>query len=810
MDVVWDYCLRNRVAFKFLATRNVLVARNLKYTNRGGSSKFITIYPVDELHLRCVLTELNAELEGVRGPYVLSDLRWENGPLYVRYGGFARRYCRAETGELVPAIADPRGTLVPDVREPVFHPPDWVRLPEFLAAQLSALGDDRRPAGFPYEIQRALHFSNGGGVYVAEDIRNGRQVVLKEARPYAGLDMRGKDSVSRLIREYEFLTLLSDVEQVVNVYDHIVLGDHHFLVQEYVTGTRLNRLATRNYPLISAECNPAEIAEYTGWALHILEQVSAILDMLHERDMTFGDLHPNNIVIEQNDRVRLIDFEMAYRSTDVPNVGVGAPGFVALDGRTGPAADRYALGCLRLFLFLPLTQLIALDRSKVGQFAATVIDRFPVPDGYCEQIVHELAAPAEPGTPTSAVPVLRSDLDRGEPDWDRVRTSMVQAILASATPERSDRLFPGDVYQFSRNGLGFGYGAAGVLYALAETGHGRFPDHEEWLLSAVRAGGSDQHVGFYDGLHGISYVLDRLGRTEDAAALLTAASQAELAEYSSDLFGGLAGIGLTLLHFASRHDDPVLLRRAVHAGELLAERIGAFPPVRLGELAVTTAQTGRGGLLRGASGPALYLVRLFEHTGDEPWLDSAEQALAQDLGYCVLVERDRTVQPSEGWRVLPYLNSGSVGVGVVLRDYLHHRSNERLIEIVDGISRVGGLEFVIQPTLLNGRAGLIGFLSLLRDYNHPDDQLEATIHAHLRRLAWHIVDYQGHAAFPGEQLLRLSMDLGSGNAGILLAVHTALEGGTLLPFLRAVDAPPTLDPPMAYASHGWPTRNSSP
>ena len=61
---------------------------------------------------------------------------------------------------------------------------------------------------------------------------------------------------------------------------------------------------------------------------------------------------------------------------------------------------------------------------------------------------------------------------------------MVRAILASATPEREDRLFPGDVAQFGDGGgLGLAHGAAGVLYALAETGAERYEAGEEWLLS---------------------------------------------------------------------------------------------------------------------------------------------------------------------------------------------------------------------------------------------------------------------------------------------------------------------------------------
>ncbi len=54
--------------------------------------------------------------------------------------------------------------------------------------------------------------------------------------------------------------------------------------------------------------------------------------------------------------------------------------------------------------------------------------------------------------------------------WDLLAADMVRAIRASATPDRGDRLFPGDIDQFrvTGGGLGLAHGAAGVLYALSE------------------------------------------------------------------------------------------------------------------------------------------------------------------------------------------------------------------------------------------------------------------------------------------------------------------------------------------------------
>ena len=64
----------------------------------------------------------------------------------------------------MPAIEDPDGTLVPDQRDPVFHVPSWVTVPDFLAPHLAAR-NATTTTDLPYDIQDVLHFSNGGGLY---------------------------------------------------------------------------------------------------------------------------------------------------------------------------------------------------------------------------------------------------------------------------------------------------------------------------------------------------------------------------------------------------------------------------------------------------------------------------------------------------------------------------------------------------------------------------------------------------------------------------------------------------------------------
>ena len=115
-----------------------------------------------------------------------------------------------------------------------------------------------------------MQFSNGGGVYLGRDTRTDEQVVLKEARPHAGLDAAGRDAVTRLAHERDMLERLAGLDSVPELLDYFTLGEHHFLVQEFIDGNPLQRLLVRKYPLTRATCDQETLAEYTRWVLDML------------------------------------------------------------------------------------------------------------------------------------------------------------------------------------------------------------------------------------------------------------------------------------------------------------------------------------------------------------------------------------------------------------------------------------------------------------------------------------------------------------------------------------------------------------
>lgn len=362
-------------------------------------------------------------------------------------------------------------------------------------------------------------------------------------------------------------------------------------------------------------------------------------------------------------------------------------------------------------------------------------------------------------------------------DWPHSRDSMVRAVLASATPDREDRYFPGDIAQFSTTGGGtcFAYGAAGVLYALAETGADRCPEAEEWLLRRTKTPASGSPLGFYDGLSGVAWVLDRLGHRDRALDLIDTVATQRWQDIAPDLHSGLAGLGLALDSLAGATGETALGERALHCAQLVADKLRtAAPPAEGGA-------TPRAGLLHGDSGAALLFLRLYERTDDPALLDLAADALRRDLSRCVR-GAGGALQVNEGWRTMPYLGAGSVGIGMVLDDFLAHRPDDEFARARSEIVQAAQAKFYAQPGLFRGAAGMV--LHLARTTAGGPGTHATDLRRQIDSLAWGAVPYQGQLAFAGEQMMRLSMDLSTGTAGCLLALGSALHDTPVhLPFL---------------------------
>ena len=136
------------------------------------------------------------------------------------------------------------------------------------------------------------------------------------------------------------------IDGVPRYHDFISLPPMFFLVQCYIDAPSLQaRLDNGFRPLPDAICD-------------ILRQLATILVELHERDVPIihRDIKPGNILINDDNRVWLIDFgivaddlQESSGSTMAGTVGYMAP--EQLVGEVSPAADMYSLGATMAYLF---------------------------------------------------------------------------------------------------------------------------------------------------------------------------------------------------------------------------------------------------------------------------------------------------------------------------------------------------------------------------------------------------------------------------------------------------------------------------
>ena len=190
---------------------------------------------------------------------------------------------------------------------------------------------------------------------------------------------------------------------VPKVHDYFTVAEHHFLVMEFIEGTSLNQHLVARCPAAWGDADRAALAEYTDWAVDVLGALERTVAAVHERGVIVNDMHPSNVLVRPDGSIALIDMETAFREGEDRVQTMADPGFMAPRSARGYDIDRYALACLRLYAFMPLTDLFALDASKARQLADEIAQVFPVPRAFLDEAVETIVA-ARAAAPTALTP----------------------------------------------------------------------------------------------------------------------------------------------------------------------------------------------------------------------------------------------------------------------------------------------------------------------------------------------------------------------------------------------------------------------
>ena len=793
-------------AFKFAADLDMLAAINGKRWPRGGSGKFITVYPKDIADFRQVMADLHAALSGYVGPYVLTDRRYEDSRvLYYRYGGIVSDFRILPDGTREWLLRRPDETVEPDAREPRFHVPDWLRDPFGAASDR----DDASPvllgAG-RYRVHSALAFSAAGGVYLADDLDEGRRVVIKEARPHIGIDAGGaKDS---LRKEFRLLRQLAALGVAARPVAHFEEWEHSFLVEEYLRGDTLRRWLGRRYPWLRTRATCDDVATFLREVVGVFTKLAAVIESMHAAGITVGDLSFHNIIVDAAGDVRLIDLEATVEhGMDWP-VDMHTPGFASgarpVKGLAAACAeDRYAFGANLVAAMMPVNAMLPLDRAAGLRFARCMCEDM----GYPDRVVDTLDAlldsePERRPSPVAAMVSLSGALDGvatgqlpvphralSPPPLADPADALFDYVTSLAATARADRFVPAGPEVFESHPWGVAHGAAGIWHAYQRGGRSLPDGLRAYLLRGIDTP-RDRGNSLMSGDAGIAWLLFDAGERDRAISLLAADTLDERIRRRAGLHEGLAGWGLARIKAWHETADASWLNAAVQAGDELL-----FTAIEDDEQMLRWPEHTQQpiGLAHGGAGIALFLLHLHVATGEARFIRSARAALAFDLAQS---RRNPDGDPSwpmkvGGATLFPYLRTGTAGMLAVVARFLACTGDAMYRDAILASEADLHRRHAICPGLFDGLAGIGETLLDLADFL-PD---RAGIYRDAaRRVACGIVPFlvqrDEGLAVPGAELVRISCDFATGNAGVA-AFFDRLRQGASASFMLDEHLPAT-------------------
>jgi len=213
-----------------------------------------------------------------------------------------------------------------------------------------------------YRITRELGRGGMATVYLAEDLRHGRDVAVKVLHP----DLSSALGADRFLREIRLAARLNH-PHILPLFDSGEAEGFLYYVMPYIEGESLRDLMNREGKLT------------VDHACHIARSVAGALDYANRNKIVHRDIKPENIMINEGEAM-VMDFGIAKALTAASNetltqIGmvVGTPAYVSPEQAAGEAeidgrSDQYSLGCV-------VFEMLSGERPFSGPTAQAVLNK---------------------------------------------------------------------------------------------------------------------------------------------------------------------------------------------------------------------------------------------------------------------------------------------------------------------------------------------------------------------------------------------------------------------------------------------------
>ncbi len=196
-----------------------------------------------------------------------------------------------------------------------------------------------------YQVVKPLGRGGFARTYLAIDQQDGQSCVVKQLA-YRGSGAWLQQNATHLFRqEAKQLEQLAGHSQIPQLIESFSEDSSLYIVLTYVQGQDLKQELQRLGLFGDRKIRS------------LLSDLLPLLEFIHQRQITHGDIKPENLVRNQTQKLVLIDFGIALATSQGAGqrvAGLGSPGYAAPEqmeqGKILPASDLFGLGitCVQL------------------------------------------------------------------------------------------------------------------------------------------------------------------------------------------------------------------------------------------------------------------------------------------------------------------------------------------------------------------------------------------------------------------------------------------------------------------------------
>ena len=208
-----------------------------------------------------------------------------------------------------------------------------------------------------YRVVRRVGRGGFGTAVLVEDMVVNEEIILKFLHASLAADAR---LIKGFIRELRYARKITH-ENVIRIYDFLSVGGAYAISMEYFLSHTL-----------SSEALPLPIPR----GLNIISDICKGMSVAHQADIVHRDLKPHNILINEHDLVKIVDFGLAAGVSPTDSrltqrsARMGTPAYMAPEqvrgGSVDPRTDIYSLGIIMYELFTGTTPYVGHDPIEIA------------------------------------------------------------------------------------------------------------------------------------------------------------------------------------------------------------------------------------------------------------------------------------------------------------------------------------------------------------------------------------------------------------------------------------------------------------